>query len=137
MASSVSAWGRKGAGYVEKAAFCPLAEEKLTAQLTEHAHKPLLLRPKRQVGVQSPLAHLLLFPGRKMLDLNLRTARMNLAGPRKVGIGSLWESGFSGQELALRQSSFDWKVVSSQLRRQMGSDSSVKSKRPAPCPCTL
>lgn len=50
MAGSVSAWGRKGAGYVEKAAFCPLAEEKLTAQLTEHAHKPLLLRAKKAGG---------------------------------------------------------------------------------------
>lgn len=36
---------------------------------------------------------LLLFPQRKMIDLNLRNARMNLAGPRKAGIGRVWESG--------------------------------------------
>lgn len=43
---------------------------------------PASSEPERWVGVQSRLAHLLLFPQIKILDLNQRDRRMNLAGPR-------------------------------------------------------
>lgn len=39
-----------------------------------------------------------------MLDFNQRNERVSLAGPRKAGIGSMREGGFSGQERAQRQS---------------------------------
>lgn len=96
MASSVSTWGRESAIYMEKGAFSRLAEEGQPAQLTEHAHRhrPLLLRGKMAGGC-CPVtsSSLLLLPQGKRLDLNLRNAKMDLAGPRKAGIGRVWEGG--------------------------------------------
>lgn len=66
---------------------------------------PASSEPERWVGVQSSLACLLQFPQRKLLDLNQRSGRMNLAGPRKAGDGRVRESCFSGQERARRPSS--------------------------------
>lgn len=76
----------------------------LTSTPPPHPH-PRLLGARKVVGVQSPLAQLLLFPQRKILDLNQRNGRMNLAGARKAGDGMVQESGFSGQERARKQSS--------------------------------
>lgn len=83
---------------MEKGTFSPLAEEGQTAQLTEHAHRhrPLLLRGKMAGGCcPVTCSSLLLFPLEKRLDLNLRNAnaKMDVAGPRKAGIGRVWEGG--------------------------------------------
>lgn len=121
---------------MEKGAFSPLAEEGQPAQLTEHAHRhrPLLLRGKMAGGC-CPVtsSSLLLLPQGRRLDLNLRNAKMDLAGPRKAGIGRVWEGGQEVSAESLHDLFFDWKVVSNQLRCQTGSDNSeVQGTRPLP-----